>query len=306
MRISVVIPTHNRPGGLAAAVKSVFNQTLLPKELIVVDDGSNPPVSEEVFAGCPAGLSTKLLRNESPKGANNARNRGIREASEEWIAFLDDDDAFYHQKIEAVNKSILKNPGADLFYHPAEINLIRENISYASGSSDASKYKDLVKQLLIRNIVGGTSMVIIRKSSLAEVNGFDEDLPAMQDKELYIRLAKNGSQFCHINKALTKYHHDITAQSITHSQDKGRQAMDLIREKHAAVFAKLSKKEQNAFQTQHCRKMVFKSLLNNDLRGAYSHQWAVCKQTLSPKDLLMLMIIPLGVKTVFKVRSLKG
>lgn len=130
--VTVVIPTHNRSDGLDAAVKSVFNQTLLPKELIVVDDGSIPPVSEEVFYGCPSGLSTKLLRSESPKGANNARNRGIKEATGEWIAFLDDDDAFFIQKIEVVNNSIQNHPQADLFYHPAEINLIRENISYAS------------------------------------------------------------------------------------------------------------------------------------------------------------------------------
>ena len=302
--ISVVIPTHNRPGGLAAAVNSVFNQTLLPKELIVADDGSTPPVSEEVFADCPAGLSTKLLRNDSPKGANNARNRGIKEATGEWIAFLDDDDEFFHQKIGVLSESILNNPRADLFYHPAEINLVRENITYTSGTSDASKYKGLVKQLLIRNIVGGTSMVVIRKSSLAEVGGFDEDLPAMQDKELYIRLAKNGSQFCHINKALTKYHHDTRAQSITHSQDKAKVAMDLIREKHAEDFNKLSRAEQNTLQKQNYRKLVFKALLNNDLRAAFSCQLSLCKKSFSPKDLFVLFLIPFGVKTVFRVRSI--
>ena len=301
--VSVVIPTHNRPDGLAEAVKSIFKQTLLPKELIVVDDGSKPPVSEGVFAGCPTGLIAKLFRNESPKGANNARNRGINEATGEWIAFLDDDDAFFSQKIEVINEFILKNPKADLFYHPAEINLVREKITYTSGTSDASKYKDLVKQLLIRNIVGGTSMVVIRKSSLTDVGGFDETLPAMQDKELYIRLAKNGSQFCHINKALTKYHHDTRAQSITHSQDKAKMAMDLIRKKHAEDFNKLSKAEQNILQKQHHRKLVFKSLLNNDIRGAFSHQISLCKMSLNPKDLLMLLLIPFGIKTVFRIRS---
>ncbi len=301
--VSVVIPTHNRPDGLAEAVKSIFKQTLLPKELIVVDDGSKPPVSEGVFAGCPTGLIAKLFRNESPKGANNARNRGINEATGEWIAFLDDDDAFFVQKIDVINEFILKNPKADLFYHPAEINLVREKITYTSGTSDASKYKDLVKQLLIRNIVGGTSMVVIRKSSLADVGGFDETLPAMQDKELYIRLAKNGSQFCYINKALTKYHHDTTAQSITHSHDKGKMAMALIQQKHASVFAGLSKREQNAIRTNYFRNQVFKSLLNNDIRGSFQHQWALFKQSPSPKNLGMLCIIPFGVKAVFKVRS---
>jgi len=302
--ISVVIPTHNRPDGLSAAAKSIFNQTLLPKELIVVDDGSSPPVSEEVFAGCPAGLSTKLLRNDSPKGANNARNRGIREAAGEWIAFLDDDDEFFYQKIEVIRHSIITNPKADLFYHPSEIRLVGENIVYTSGTSDASKYRNLVKQLLINNFVGGTSMVIIRKSSLVQVDCFDEDLPAMQDKELYIRLAKNGFQFCHINKALTKYHHDTTGKSITHSQDKGKKAMDLIKKKHPGEFNSLSKKEQKRFQKQYYHQLVFKSLLNNDTHGAFRHQLSLCKRSLHPRNLAVLLLIPLGVKTVFRVRSI--
>lgn len=306
MNISVVIPTHNRPEGLAAAVKSVFDQTLLPKELIVVDDGSAPPVSEEVFAGSPAGVSVKLLRNELSRGANNARNRGIEAATGDWIAFLDDDDAFFPQKIEAINDSIMKNPEADLFYHPSEIKLVRENITYTSGSSDASKYRNLVKQLLIRNIVGGTSMVIIRKSSVMQVGGFDEDLPAMQDKDLYVRLAKNGTRFCYINKALTKYHHDTKAHSITRSLDRGKMAMNLIRKKHAADFGGFSLREQRAFQTQLVRSLVFKSLLNNDLRGAFRRQAALCKQSPGPKELFLLLIIPLGVKLVFRVRSFRG
>ncbi len=302
--ISVVIPTHNRPDGLSAAVKSVFNQTLLPKELIVVDDGSSPPVTKDVFAGCPAGLTTKLLRNESPKGANNARNLGIKESSGEWVAFLDDDDEFFKQKTEVVNKVITKNQHIDVFYHPSEINLVRENITYTSGATDTSKYPNLVKQLLIENIIGGTSMVIIRKSLLDLVNGFDETLPALQDKELFIRLAKHKAGFLFINKPLTKYHHDTKTQSITHSHDKGQAAMELIKKKHATDFALLSKKEQNNFQAQYFRNMAFKSLLNNDIRGALRHQFALCKQSVSPKDLMMLFIIPFGIKTVFRLRSL--
>ncbi len=302
--ISVVIPTHNRPDGLAAAVKSVFNQTLLPKELIVVDDGSEPKVTKEIFNGCPDGLMAKLIRNEIPMGAPNARNRGIKEVSGEWVAFLDDDDEFFKEKIGVVNIMIIKNQHIDVFYHPSEINLIRENIKYISGAKDAQKYPNLVKQLLIKNIIGGTSMVIIRKSLLAMVKGFDETLPANEDKELFIRLAKQKARFFFINNPLTKYHHDTKTQSITHSHEKGQAAMELIKEKHATDFAQLNKKEQKYIQVQYFRNMAFKSLLNNDTRGALRNQFALCKQSVSPKDLVMLLIIPFGIKTVFWVRSL--
>ncbi len=147
-------------------------------------------------------------------------------------------------------------------------------------------------------------MVIIRKSLLDMVNGFDETLPALQDKELFIRLAKQKAGFFFINKPLTKYHHDTKTQSITHSHDKGQAAMELIKEKHATEFARLSKKEKNNIQAQYYRNMTFKSLLNNDIRSALRHQFALCKQSANPKDLVMLLIIPFGIKTVFRVRSL--
>ena len=206
--ISVVIPTHNRPDGLAAAVKSVFNQTLQPKELIVVDDGSNPPVTEDVFTGCPAGLTTKLIRNEHPKGANNARNRGIVEATGEWIAFLDDDDEFFKDKIAAVSEVIAeKGDAIDLIYHPAHIFMVNEGVSYISKPKKFLPEDDVFRQLLIKNHIGGTSMVIARKEALVKAGMFDEQLPALQDYELWLRMIKGNCNLYMIDMPLTRYHH---------------------------------------------------------------------------------------------------
>src|SRR5690554_3483648 len=120
--ISVVIPTHNRPTGLALSLKSILGQTCLPAEIVVVDDGSFPIVEDSIFDGFPTSIKCTLLRNEQPKGGNNARNRGIKAATGDYIAFLDDDDQFSRNKIEAISRVLMDTP-ADLITSYANVNI---------------------------------------------------------------------------------------------------------------------------------------------------------------------------------------
>ncbi len=302
--ISVVIPTHNRPEGLAAAVKSVFNQTLLPKELIVVDDGSNPPVSKDVFAGCPGGLTAKLFRNESPKGANNARNRGIKEATGDWVAFLDDDDAFVSEKLQTVHQYIKNNPEVDLFYHPATIFFSKEKIRYQSNPGEIMANKSAFAQLALRNEIGGTSMVIAKTSSLKQAGMFSLDLPAIEDFELWLKLAKQNACFFLINLPLTNYYHHTSKSSLTKSFEKRRAAFDIIETKFKSDFEKLTKEQFNQYKIRGLKSEVFIALLNYQKSLAFKKQLAVLSKTLKVKDVLLLFAIIIGPKFVIKMRSL--
>lgn len=302
--ITVVIPTHNRPGGLAAAVKSIFNQTLLPKELIVVDDGSNPPVSEEVFTVCPAGLSTKLIRNESPKGANNARNRGIMEAAGEWIAFLDDDDLFVPEKIQTICQSIKENPDIDFIYHSAKIYLPNENIQYVSKPGKLDNNTNNVKKLLLKNEIGGTSMTIIKKNLLVDAGLFEQGLPALQDVELYLRCAKKQAVFLCLEKPLTQYIYDTSKKSITFNNKARLEAMRFIRKRFETDYATLSDDEKKLLVERELKSMVFKAILNKQKRLAINYQWQLFANKKDIKNLVLLMSIPFGTWFVFKLRSI--
>ena len=95
-KVSVVIPSYNLGRLLTQAIDSVLAQTVVPSEIIVVDDGStdDTQVRLEPYSG-----RIRCIR-QGNRGVSAARNRGIREASGQLIAFLDADDVWHPRKLE--------------------------------------------------------------------------------------------------------------------------------------------------------------------------------------------------------------
>lgn len=85
-QLSIIIPTHNRPHLLIAAVQSALNQTYADLEVVVVDDASTEPVQ------LPENPRLRVIRLEKSVGGAGARNVGTREARGRWVTYLDDDD----------------------------------------------------------------------------------------------------------------------------------------------------------------------------------------------------------------------
>lgn len=83
-----IVPTFNRHASTARAIVSIATQAMLPREIIVVDDGSDQPFG---YSGAGADL-VRIIRHDSNKGAAAARNTGMRAATTGWISFLDSDD----------------------------------------------------------------------------------------------------------------------------------------------------------------------------------------------------------------------
>lgn len=115
MKISVVIPTHNRPGLLEEAVASVVQQTHADWELVIVDDGSTPPVSPASFS-VSGGERLKLLRHETPHGVARAKNAGIMAATGEVVTLLDDDDLFHADALATIRDAFERIPSLDCLF----------------------------------------------------------------------------------------------------------------------------------------------------------------------------------------------
>lgn len=120
LSITVAIPTHNRPQLLREALQSVISQTYPCHEIIIVDDGSDPPVDAAGFSEIVPGAQFNLVRHEKPKGIAAAKNAGVRAASGEIIMHLDDDDLLLGNALETIANVYSENPELDCVYMNVE------------------------------------------------------------------------------------------------------------------------------------------------------------------------------------------
>lgn len=179
--LSVVVPTLGRNKRLKRALQSIEDQTRVPDSVAVVD-GSSDRSAEPIVSTLEVPFET-IYVHQSTDGLSNARNKGIEATESELVAFLDDDDQWLRKKlamqIEAYNRTNrgliycgVKNVRPD----GTVTNIIRP--SSVPGA----------KSILTRNSIGSPSSVMVRRSDLERVDGFDESLPTREDWDFYIRL----------------------------------------------------------------------------------------------------------------------
>lgn len=113
--ISIVIPTQNRPDLLDETLVSVTSQTLAPSEIIIIDDGSSPPVDtlklKEKF-----GETIVVFRNDVARGLAFSRNFGVEMATADYVVHLDDDDLYASDALEAAYSVLSNDPSLDLVF----------------------------------------------------------------------------------------------------------------------------------------------------------------------------------------------
>lgn len=195
--ISVIIPAYNAEAFLAEAVESALSQSFPAHEIIVVDDGSTdrtPEVAKK-YNG-----RIKYVRQENA-GPACARNRGIRLATGEYVAFLDADDIWKSDKLEEQVRAFRENPAAALVY--SKINVINSKKVNSSARPAKAYSGKIFDNLLVENFIL-LSTVVVRSSALREVGCFDESLFTAEDTNLYLKLAKLHEIVC-VDKVLVYY-----------------------------------------------------------------------------------------------------
>ncbi|MBO4914845.1 MAG: glycosyltransferase, partial [Oscillospiraceae bacterium] len=144
----------------------------------------------------------KYIKHAQCMGACAARNTGLRAASGEFIAYLDDDDEWLPEKT-AVQLEAFTDDRIALVYCDAY------EVDDTTGNKKVCKRKMLRErifdELIFDNFVGGTSFPLLRRSALLEVGGFDVQMPSAQDFDTWLRLAEKYEVNC-IDKPLVLYH----------------------------------------------------------------------------------------------------
>lgn len=225
--VSVVLPTYNRASCLRQSMDSVLQQTFRNLELIVVDDAS-----EDNTKAIVEGMSDpriRYVRHESNRGGSAARNSGISMARGAFVAFQDSDDDWLPDKLERQMAAV-----------DAECNVVycgytkrvAESETYVPDRRIVRRDGDILRPLLSANFVG-TPTLVVRRSLLQEVGGFDESLGRFQDWELVIRLAA-VSPFRLIDEPLVIARD--TAGNISSNAPAGVAALRAILERQAALY----------------------------------------------------------------------
>jgi len=209
LKISALIPTYNRGTQVLRAIQSVIEQTAPVDEIIVVDDGSTDGTAEAIRARY--GPAINIFRQEN-RGAAAARNRGIREAQGEWIAFLDSDDVWFPSKIERQRQALLAlgtefgvclTDGVQDGDPTKKQSVFQEN-----GIESRTAFGALNEPAKYIDIGAGrnpflTPSALIRLSLLANVGGFDERLVIAEDADLFFKLSFR-TRFCFVAEPLVR------------------------------------------------------------------------------------------------------
>lgn len=179
---SIIIPTYNRLNFLQEAVASVQNQSWRDFELIVVDDGSTDGTRAYI-----EGLGAEIIYlYQDNRGPSAARNRGIAAVRGEFVTFLDSDDLWQKNKLKVQMNFMHAHPDAMVCY--TDEIWIRRGVR-VNQKKKHGKFSGWIFEKCVPLCIVSPSSVLMRREFFDRVGLFDEDLPACEDYDLWLRAA---------------------------------------------------------------------------------------------------------------------
>jgi glycosyltransferase involved in cell wall biosynthesis len=235
---SVIIPTYNRPDFAINAVKSVINQSETPEELIMIDDGSSEDYSKVKTYLSTVDINTEFMSVEN-QGAAKARNIGAKMASGDVLMFLDDDDQWRSKKIKRQNDLFQNDNNVGMVYSGGVLKNMEGDVVRPVNTGETG---DLSKKIMIKNIIGSTSAVAIKKDIFNRVGGFDPELPGNQDWDLWIRACQHTMVDADPNRTVEWIRHK--KNHMTAEPSRYTRARKMIIDKHYDKYSQLSYLDQ--------------------------------------------------------------
>lgn len=221
--VSVVIPAFNAETTIVRAIESVVAQTMKPREILVVDDGSRVPVESVV----PKTNGLRILR-QGNRGAAAARNLGIKEARGAFIAFLDSDDEWLPNRLESQQRALERYPELGFMWGA----FFRRNV--AESEIELMVPEEMTDRALVLSPSEAfhlayrvqTSTVLARRDLLL-ASPFDTSLRTAEDRDVWIRLLLRTKSFC-VGEALAIHYESAGSLSNSDFDDDARNMLAVI------------------------------------------------------------------------------
>jgi glycosyltransferase involved in cell wall biosynthesis len=184
--VSVVIPTYKRDRVIERVIRSVLKQTHQNFEILVVDDGSKDDTESVVASLSEEDPRIRYFCHDTNRGAQAARNTGARKARGKWIAFLDSDDYFTPNSLEA--RLLVAQSESVKVVHSKCLILTEDESMTTYGTPELNGY---IYRELLTQYGPLFSGILIAKEALENVGYLDEQIISYQDWDTVIRLAKH-------------------------------------------------------------------------------------------------------------------
>jgi glycosyltransferase involved in cell wall biosynthesis len=239
--VSCVVPTHDRPAGLRAALRSILAQSVRPAQIIVVDDvggGLACAVVDEIRN--PDGPHIEYVdvsTDVAPKGAAYSRNRGAELAEQSIVAFLDDDDVWLPDFLE-VCLARLGESNADL----VATDLILRSSEDDAGVVRTVRIHTEASSILADNPGVTGSNFVIRRAAFERIGGFDPCLPVNNDLDFLVRLIDAGMRYESTGRALVVH----STAGPGHLSSRGERRASGVERYLAKYSTRLSRSQRRA------------------------------------------------------------
>ncbi len=275
--VTIVIPTYNRLGFVQQAIASVLAQTYTYWELIIVDDGSEDGTDDAIKSMNDKRI--KLLELNHSGNIAFLRNRGVKEGSGEWLAFLDSDDLWVPKKLE-IQLNNLIDEGRQWGYGGFELM----NSEMQPIPNKAGLYRPvsgwIAKEVLSTEASVNIGTLMLKRSFFEEAGGFNEDTELLyrEDYELVIRLALKAEVLAvpdllirvreHNGRSTStyKYGNDRTAAVYKHflQTHPDKELAKIARHRMAGEFAEGALKKIRERKYSEATRKLWKAFLNGD------------------------------------------
>lgn len=197
--VAVVVPVfHAR--FLAECLESVFCQSRVPNEVIVVDDGS--PDAEEIARTCAHYEGRVRLLHQANQGAGAARNLAIRATTAEFLAFLDADDRWLPDFLQEQLAMFDRRPALDVAYSDGMFIGQTKLAGRTLSQEMPSEGEVTLEALLAQRCNVHLSATVARRATVVRTGLFDPNLRRGQDFDLWLRMARDGARFGYQRKVL--------------------------------------------------------------------------------------------------------
>lgn len=234
--VSIIVPTYNRAEVLGRALQSLAMQTFRDFEILLIDDGSTDgtKTAVDMFLEQNPTIPLFYIRLDRNRGAAYARNEGVRRARGSFIAFQDSDDRWHPEKLEKQILHFRRVSEKIGVVYCALLRIGAEKEYMVPDRTIPVKEGDVMKVLVQGNFIP-LPAAVVRKECFTIAGLFDEDLPCLQDWELWLRIAQTY-HFHYLDETLVFSY--FSSDSICLHSHNLTVALQHILKKHVKIFSR--------------------------------------------------------------------